>query len=175
MVKRSDVDELFRVLCESRGGWNRRLLPGMVDFFALVTQVDDPDGDVPLLHALSALGSAVNAHQMGLLLDWQEAPLLEARCWDLVESTVGLPDEYWFEPDRFTKFAWEGSDVGQGLKAFDRWLVEDNVEFRGPDPWRIVNVDTGSDFYVVLLCDQNHVDVIAQLRALGMTGHLVNE
>ncbi len=169
-----DVEELFRLLSESKGGWNRRLAPLLTESFHARVGVVGPDGEVSLLDVVTGVGAAVSWHNLGLLLDWQEARLLQATCWDLVETMVGLPDDYWFEPEKYTKFEWSGTDVADGLAAFDRWLVEENTEFRGEVPCRLVNVDTGSDFYVALLCEGNESEVIAQLQVIGLKGELLN-
>lgn len=168
-----DVEGLFHSLTHDRDGFRTHLFPQLVGFFREVGGYVGGE-ELSAYEALVGIAQAVSAYKVGLFVDASEAPLLRDKCWDLVEATIGLPDEYWFEPERYTKFEWSGTDVGAGLVEFDRWLGEENVEFRGSVPKRLVNVETGSDFYLALVSDEDKVpEVVERLGALGLDGALV--
>lgn len=168
MPKLSEVENLFLTLTGGDEGWNRHAYPKLVERFRRFGSFEDGD-EISLSQVITGVARSVSALQFGLFIDWNESVLLREKCWGLVEYTVGLPDEYWHEPDRYTVFKWDGDDVSDGLTAFDRWLATENVEFRGDVPWRLVNVDTGSDFYLALLCTEDCMpQVIEQLSGLGL-------
>lgn len=167
-----DVESLFHSLTHDRDGFRTHLFPQLVGFFREVGGYVGGE-ELSAHEALIGIAQAVSAYKVGLFVDASEAPLLRDKCWDLVEATIGLPDEYWFEPERYTNFEWSGTDVAEGLRAFDLWLAAENVEFRGPVPQRLVNVETGSDFYLALVTDEDKAtEVIERLGALGLVGAL---
>lgn len=102
--------------------------------------------------------------RLGLWLDHRESFLLE-------EYVHRISMLHKTKSERPT-FRWQGENIPDGLVAFGNWLREDDL-FKGRD-LRLIEVDTGSDFYLAFPCPAVGVHLaIDTLGELGITGKLV--
>ncbi len=169
-----DLDPVFELLAAS-WGWPlpETIIPALRSGFLESNRVD-PEA-LSLYDLILGLAYAMN-NRFGVWLDHGEAYLLEEKCAAMIDRAVGRPDGVWPGQESYADFAWSGSAVGDGLAAFDRWLVADSLlAAPGHPPLRLVGVDTGSDFYVGIGCRENRVDELIELLAgFGINANLFN-
>lgn len=175
-VALADLDGLFRLIAVQNVFYVPQAdrLAGELREHFLESQPRDPYGLGADEIALG-LGYAVKRSRCGVWLDHNEGVLLQRECVAVIERRVGRPDEFWQDPDSYTDFVWSGSDVGEGLAAFDRWLVADPVASDPVfSPKRLVGVDTGSDFFVAVVCREDaSAELVSVLAGFGVGAGLV--
>jgi len=116
---------------------------------------------------------AAAAHGFGLWLDWKEDFELQQRCRDLYDWRVGWSNSDFMNREQLS-FVWDdqgqGGNVDIGLHAFDQYLQARN------SGKRLVEVDTGADFYASFIVPAEHIDrLIAAFSQAGVSAHLQRE
>ncbi len=163
------VDEFFDII--SRWCMSSRIGGDLREHFLSLPDFHE-DFDFDVGDVVIGLAHAANTSNLGLWLDHREYFLIQERCTAMIEFRVGRPDEFWSKPELYTDFVWDGSDFVDGLQAFDRWLAEENLDLRGV-PLRLLNIFTGSDFYLSYLCPEDRVaDAMRCLESLGVQSSL---
>ncbi|MEM7095246.1 MAG: hypothetical protein AAF567_19765 [Actinomycetota bacterium] len=124
--------------------------------------------------ALAALAISLGRLAYALVFDHGEAHLLERECNEFISARIGRPDAFWADPGSYRSFEWSGAQVGEGLVAFDRWLVEDQLDHNARegldlDARRLVEVYTGTDMSLSVIAYDHLVDeAIARLARVGL-------
>ena len=176
-VALADLDDLFRLIAAPNVFYEPQIdrLAGELREYFLESNPPDPYGLGPYEMVLG-LGYAVKRSRCGVWLDHTEGPLLQEECAAVIERRVGRPDEFWQDPDSYTDFVWSGSDVGEGLAAFDSWLADDPIASDPVfSPKRLVSVDTRSDFYVAIVCREEAAEeLVGVLAGFGVSAELLN-
>jgi len=152
------VDDFFRIV----SGWcnNFKVLGELHEHFLFPDRHEDDY--FGFSGVVSGLAHAAKRSRLGISVDHNEGFLVPGLVTEMIEVRVGRPGEFWSKPELYTDFVWDGPLVEDGLRAFDRWLAEENLDLRGT-PLRLLNVFTKSDFYLSYLCPEEQIGEAASL------------
>jgi len=124
-------------------------------------------GDVTIGEFLAGLSKAVHWSGLGLWLDIREASEITDRAGGIIETHIGIPED----PD-WMPYQYSGDSIEEGLAGFDHWLLDNYLRNKNLTQLRLIEVTTGSDFFLSILHPDHQADaLIEQLAQLGVTAH----